>query len=189
MDRVKRIVWAVALAMTAALTGCDDAGEPAAQRGAAGAPAPAAAFDPWLWLGEAPAEAQPVSAVKRDAAAGEEVVVRGRVAGQRQPFERGRAVLLLADLDLGNCTTMGMHTCPTPWDSCCEPGANVEANTLSVEVPGPDGQPVAASLEGVQGLEPMSEVIVRGTIAEGRDGKIVRATGIHVVPAEAPAAS
>jgi len=161
--------------------GCDDK---KAQTGSASASAgPAEPLPAGLLLGKAPEGAREVADVRKSAGDGEEVVVRGRVGGSEKPFVEGRAAFQLVDSALPTCDKTGeMHACKTPWDYCCDDKADVFAKSVTVQVVGPNGQPLRAALDGVGGLRPMSEVSVKGKVSKSADGKAVtvNATEMYV---------
>src|SRR5688572_25046733 len=102
----------VAAAVLMGLNGCDK-GKPAASNPKApannGAVIPAAYF-----VETEPAAAKPIVEVKKGAKAGDEVVMRGRIAGRRDPFTAGRASFMMTDMSLAVCE----DGCKTPWDHC-----------------------------------------------------------------------
>ena len=75
-----------------------------------------------------------------------------------------------------------MDDCKTPWDYCCDDKTMLFNKSVTVQVVGPTGQPLRASLDGVGGLKPMSEVAVKGTVKKSPDGKavMVNATELYV---------
>lgn len=135
-----------------------------------------------LWLAAEPAEAVSVRAAKLDAAAGREVVVRGRIGGRKEPFVTGSAVFLLVDKALPTCNERHADGCPTPWDYCCETREDVLASSATVQVVGGDGRPLKVGLQGQHGLVPGAEVVVQGQVAAAeKDGTLVlTARGVHV---------
>ncbi len=122
-----------------------------------------------LFVTVAPAEPRELGDVKADASAEGAVVLRGRIGGRVEPFVKDRAIFMLADCRMPTCRDRHGDGCPTPWDYCCEPKDELLARTASVQVVGPDGQPLKVGLQGQHGLEPMAEIVVSGRIAS-RDG-------------------
>jgi hypothetical protein len=119
---------------------------------------------------EAPADPKGVTDVRK-ADDGTEVVVRGRVAGQAEPFTEGRAQFQLVDLAVKSCAETPGDSCETPWDMCCEDKKSVAENSLTVQVVGADGRPLKSQLKGVNGLKELSEVTVKGKLQKTPDGK------------------
>src|SRR6185295_856386 len=122
-----------------------------------------------------PAGARDITAVKNGVKDGDAVVLRARVGGAKDPLADNRAIMTVADLSLPTCDKTPMDTCKTPWDSCCEPREVIAAKTASVEVVGPDGKPLRASLAGQNGIAPMKQVVISGTAKQsaGSDALIV----------------
>ena len=85
-----------------------------------------------LMAAAAPADAKDVAQVRKAAADGDEVVVRGRIAGSKQPFTEGRAQFQLVDVAVKSCDQVPGDSCPTPWDMCCEDKKDVAANSVTV---------------------------------------------------------
>jgi len=149
-----------------------------ASNSAARAELPAKAF-----LVAAPADAKPVKEVKAKAKGGDKVVVVGRVGMSEEPFVKGRSVFTIVDLDVKYCGEVEKDSCSTPWDYCCEPSEVLAASSATVQFVGPNGQPVRAELNGMNGLKPLSIVSVVGTVAQG-DGTnlVVNADSLYVKP-------
>lgn len=181
--RMSGILSAIFLA--AAVTGCDDASDTASQPAVPQAARGAQALPADLVLGEAPAGAKDVVAVKGEAKVGDTVVVRGRVGGSPSPLVEGRASFQLIDASLKACGEGNPDDkCETPWDFCCEDPKAIAAHSASIQVVGADGRPMRSGLKGVGGLKPLSEVTVKGTVAQGSDSGalVINATGLHVKP-------
>lgn len=110
---------------------------------------------------------------------GASVVLRGDVAD----FSRveGKAVLTVFDHSLLSCDEMGEEDhCATPWDFCCEDADKITLGSTTVEFR-EEGRLVSASLEGLHGLDYLSDVVVEGTLSIDEVGNTrVIAAGIHV---------
>lgn len=155
------------------LTACD---KPASDKPSSNAPVqPAAAIPASLFIAEAPADPKNVGEVKKNATAGQEVVITGRIGGSEAPFVDGRAMFMLADVTtMKACDEMGSDDhCTKPWDYCCEPRELLVANTCTVQVVGDDGRPLKATLKGAGALADGSRVIVRGKVAQKADQTLV----------------
>lgn len=147
-------------------------------------PAPrasASALPTGLFLDAAPEGAQAIQAARQSARAGEELVVRGRVAGHADPIAPNRAILTLLDTSIKTCDETPGDSCQTPWDACCEPRDSLQAGVATIQVVDESGRPLEATLRGAGGIEPLKELTVTGTVA-AHDGSIlvINATGIHV---------
>lgn len=129
-------------------------------------------------------EAQDVIAARKAVKDGEKVTLRGTVAGSADPLADNRAMLTLLDSSIKTCDTLPGDSCKTPWDACCEPANVLAASTASVQVTGPDGKPLKATLEGVGGIKPLSKLVVAGTARKPADGETLQvdAAQIFVVP-------
>jgi hypothetical protein len=136
-----------------------------------------------LVLATAPEGARGVAETRAKSQEGEEVVVRGVVAGSAQPLAENRAILMLLDESIETCDRMEMDEgCTTPWDACCSPPETVSANAATVQVVDGEGRPLKTGLGEIADLGPLSRVVVTGTFHPSPDGKaaIINATGIHV---------
>jgi hypothetical protein len=180
----KTCLAASLIASAILLVGCEGSSDkkPAEK---ASATAPSAMLPSGLILTTAPADAQNVVEAKQKAKTGDEIVVRGRIGGSKQPFVEGRAIFQLVDVSLPTCDENPGDTCPTPWDYCCEPVDVKVAKSLTVQVVGEDGKPLKIDLNGQGGLKPSAHVVIKGKVAERPDEKTmtVRAEGVYVQPA------
>jgi len=130
------------------------------------------------WLVEAaPANAVDVSGVKRQAAEGDRVVVRGVIGGRRDAISEESPVFVIMDPAIPSCADDPGDACATPWDYCCETPQVIAANSATVQVIGADATPRAA------GLEELDEVIVEGVIGPRPSGDVlvIRAERVHRV--------
>jgi hypothetical protein len=118
-----------------------------------------------------------VGEARKTAQQGQQIVLRGRIGGMPNPFADKYAIFVLSDLRLLMC----VEKCATPWDYCCTPREKILANVATVQVVDGKGKPLNVSIKGVNGLNPLSEVVVRGLVAK-QDGKtlIVNAQNILV---------
>lgn len=132
-----------------------------------------------------PENVKDVSEVRKAGAlkAGDEVVLRGRIGGSKQPFVAGRAVFTLMGRGLKACNENPGDKCSKPWDYCCETKEDILANSVTVQVVDAKGQILRTDMKGRRSLKEMSEMVVVGKVASA-DGKavVVNATTVHVVP-------
>ncbi len=127
-------------------------------------------------------EAIEVLAAKASAGEGDEVILRGVIGGGAAPFSADRAIFTLLDRSTGTCDKIPGDNCPTPWDACCEPAETLVANSATIQVTNPSGQPIKATLNGVDGIAPLKQVVVRGKVQSKSDRTIViNAESIQVV--------
>jgi len=163
--------------------GCDRNDTPVAQAPSA----PSDTLPAGLVVTETPKEARTVTELKESAKEGDEVVLRARVGGTKEPMSPNRAVLTVIDSSVRTCDKMEGDHCATPWDACCEPAESRIPKSATVQVSGPNGQPLKVGLGGPTGIVPNKEVVVAGkvkTLADAKDGKtlVVDASRIYVVP-------
>jgi hypothetical protein len=129
-----------------------------------------------------PENAKDVSEARKSGAlkAGDEVVLRGRVGGSKDPFVAGRAVLTLVGRGLKACNENPDDACTMPWDYCCETKEDILANSVTVQVLDAKGQILRTDLKGRRGVKELSELVVVGKVASA-DGSavVVNATAIH----------
>ncbi len=142
----------------------------------------AAALPPTLFLDKAPDGAVELAAARKTAKPGDEIVVRGRIAGQVEPIAANRAILTLLDAAVTTCEKMPGDSCATPWDACCEPPESLQANIATIQVVDADGRPLKTGLRGVHGIEPLKELVVVGKVKDAGDANtlVIDATQIHV---------
>jgi hypothetical protein len=159
----------------AIVAGCDDPKVPA--------PAPRAALPAGLVLSSAPAGAKTIKEVRAGAKDGDEVVMRGVIAGRVDPIGDNRAILTLLDPSIKTCDKMP-EGCKTPWDACCEDKEVITANSATVQVVDEKGAVLKTGLASVPGIKPLKEVVVKGKLKVSPDGKavVVDASRLYVAP-------
>lgn len=157
------------------LVACDGA----AEKPAAAAPGTI----PAGMVARGPAQGTGVTAAKQSATQGAEIVIVGKIGGSETPFSADRAVFTIVDPALKSCADSGdPDHCATPWDYCCEDRKALKAGMATIEIAGTDGRPLAGSVRGVSGLDPLAIVAVTGTVTERNDAGmlVVRARKIEV---------
>jgi hypothetical protein len=134
------------------------------------------------WLESEPASAISVEALIKSAEQGEEYTVVGVIGGTMEPITSGFASFVLADDSITFCNEMESDHCPTPWDACCEDPDKVKNGRISVQFAGKDGIPLQTELKGVNGIENLAMVTVRGVPdpASTKENLILNASGIFV---------
>lgn len=127
--------------------------------------------------------AKDISEARKAAAfkVGQDVVLRGRVGGSKQPFVAGRAVFTLMGRGLKACNENPDDKCKEPWDYCCESKADITVHSVTVQVVDAKGQPIRTDVKGRRGIKELTELVVVGKVSS-TDGKavVVNATSIHV---------
>ena len=136
-----------------------------------------------LLVKSAPAGAVTVSAARKDAKPGTEIVIRGRIGGRMTALVDKAAIAVLADEKvITACNDMPGDACKTPWDFCCETPEKLRSSIATIQVRGTDGKILKAPLRGLGGLKELSTVVVKGTVdaASGKDVLIVNVSQILV---------
>ena len=181
MNRLIGVTMVVLVAAMGVVAGCDR--EKNTSTGGTSTPAPAATaqLPEGVLLKEAPGGAKGIAEIKKSAKPGDEVVLVGKVGGRVDPISKDRALLTVMDTSVTSCDKMPGDNCKTPWDYCCEDRDSLVANSATVQVVDAEGKPIKGGLEGVGGIKPLSEVVVKGKVQQA-DGKVlvVNATGVFV---------
>lgn len=139
-------------------------------------------------LTEAPAGAITITEARKNPTPGTEVVISGKVMGDKRPFVEDFALVTLGDpTRITSCDLRPGDTCETPWDVCCDEPDVITASIATVQVVGKDGLPVPKGLKGLAGMKELSSLVVQGVVAEGsnENNLLINATGIHVAMVEA----
>lgn len=166
------------LATALALTSCGK--EESAQQ--SGSTSGAAAIESII-ITKAPANALSIVEVRQAIEIGKEVTMAGKVMGRMDPFIDGRALAVLGDpAAITSCDLRSCDSCATPWDVCCDDVDAIKASTATIQIVDADGRPLKQGLKGISGIKELSNIIVKGTIAEGSnaDNLLVNVTAIFV---------
>lgn len=114
--------------------------------------------------------------------AGDEVVLRGRIGGSKEPFVAGRAVFTLMGRGIKACNENPDDKCSKPWDYCCETKEDILANSVTVQVVDAKGQILRTDMKGRRGLKELSEMVVVGKVVSADDkAVVVNATAVYPV--------
>ena len=151
--------------------------------GAQEKPAAATTTIPAGMVARGPAQGTGVTAAKASATQGAEIVIVGKIGGSEAPFSADRAVFTIVDPALKSCADGGdPDHCTTPWDYCCEDRKALKSGMATLEIAGASGKPLAGSVKGVSGLDPLAIVAVTGTVTERNDAGmlVVRARKIEI---------
>jgi hypothetical protein len=129
---------------------------------------------PSLFLKTAPPDAIGVSEARKTAEEGKPIVMRGKVGGTAKPIADKYAMFLVTDLSIVLCK----DACA---DFCHIPREQLMISMATVQVVDATGKPLKVPIEGINGLKPLSEVVVKGTVAK-RDNNflVVNAHNIFV---------
>lgn len=162
--------------------GCAKQEAPPAESAASAPDAPT----PQAFVDTAPAgEAVPIPEARTRFASGDAVVLDGRVMGVRKPFVEGRAVFVLGDdATITSCDEMDEDHCRSPWDACCDPAEIRAAGTATIQLVDADGAVLPQGLKGVNGLQELARVTVKGAVAPGATEQafVVNADALYVHP-------
>lgn len=169
-----------ACVVAAALAGCDSGqGEQSAK--ATDSASETNGLPAALMLAAMPSNVRGVAETKDAVQAGDEVAIRGRIGGSSEPFVDGRAAFTIVDNGLKACSDVPGDMCPQPWDYCCETRDSLARNTATISIVREDGKPVAMSMNGVQGLKELTDVVVVGKVAQAEGNVLlVHASGIYI---------
>ncbi len=176
MNGMRRIVIGTCVTVGAgSFVGCGGS-QPAAPAATAGAELPADFF-----LASEPAGAAFVEAAKKAAKAGDEIVIRGRIGGSESPFVENRAVFTIVGPGIKACSDIEGDLCEMPWDYCCETAETIAAHSATIRVVDDQGALIRASVKGKGGVKELSDVIVKGKVAQAQGAVlVVHASGIFV---------
>jgi hypothetical protein len=127
-----------------------------------------------LFVKAPPENAIGVNEARKTAEEGKSVVMRGRIGGTAKPIAEKYAMFLITDVSIGLCK----DGCA---DFCQIPREQLLSNMATVQVVDNSGRPLKVPIEGIEGLKPLTEVVVKGTVAK-RDNNflVVNAHNIFV---------
>lgn len=133
----------------------------------------------WI-VAEAPTGDVGISHAKQHATEGENIVVKGRIGGRRDPINTDSATFILVDVAIPSCADNPGDNCPTPWDYCCEPSEIMLAGTATVQVVDETGHVRHVNLRSL-GFAPLDTIIVTGTVGPRPNPQtlVIRANTIH----------
>jgi hypothetical protein len=156
------------------LAGVAGCGTPAAT------PSKVAVPDSKFVLAEAPADAKEVTAARKDANDGDEVVISGRIGGDVDPWFKDRAAFLIVDSSLVPCSERPGDTCETPWDYCCDTDVLADSKA-TIKFVDEAGQTVSKDARELLGVKELDRVTIRGQAKRDEAGNLtVLASGIYI---------
>jgi hypothetical protein len=122
-----------------------------------------------------------VREIKQNAQDGDEIVVVGRIGGEKNPWVEGLAAFNLVETELQPCNEIPGDNCPTPWDYCCEP--DLADYRVLVQVVDQQGKTVPNDARELLGVKELQTLVVRGAAKKDDAGNVtVLAKGIFVRP-------
>ena len=168
----------VLLGATWLLVGC---GQPAAPPASA-TKAPAPKIDGTKFvLAEEPADAKTVDEVREAAKDGDDVVIVGRIGGDRDPWVAERAAFLIVDPSRIPCNERTGDSCKTPWDYCCE--TDLAKSKATIKFVDDAGKTLANDARQLLGIKELQTVVVKGQAKRDEAGNLtVLASGLFVRP-------
>jgi hypothetical protein len=122
-------------------------------------------------LAAEPAGAKGAAEVIEKAAAGDEVVVVGRIGGDVTPWIEGAAAFLIVDPSLPACNDKPGDNCPTPWDYCCDTDKLPKLRT-TVKLVDQDGKLLQTDAREMLGVKELQTVVVRGRADRDDSGNL-----------------
>ncbi len=171
MKKNFQLIGSIVAVMLLVAAGCQDKEQ---------AEKPAMDGTPYL-LTSQPADALEVKELLGQAKDGDEVMVIGRIGGEKDPWVEGLAMFNLVDSSLVPCNEIPGDNCPWPWDYCCDP--NVAASRTLVEIVDKNGSTVAEDARRLLNITELQTIVVKGTARKDEDGNVTLiATGIFVKP-------
>jgi len=137
-----------------------------------------------LLVTEAPADALSIAKLRTTAKVGDEVVFSGKIIGNSTVLIDGRAIMVMGDPQkITSCDLMHGDNCATPWDVCCDDHDVIKNSIVTVQVVDADGKPLKQGFRNVGGIKELSNLVVRGKVAEGSNeaNMLINATSLFVV--------
>ena len=149
-------------------------------------PAPAVAISTPLpdagkfLLADEPAGAQGIIDFRKQAQDNDEVVIVGRIGGDKNPWVDGRAAFMIVDTSLKPCNEIEGDMCPKPWDYCCETPSLPRAKVM-IKLVDDQGQTVPTGAKQLLTVKELDTVVVRGKAKRDEAGNItVLASGLFI---------
>jgi hypothetical protein len=162
--------WIVAVMLLVA-AGCKDKGQEEK---------PALDGTPYLITSQ-PADPLEVKELLGEAKDGDEVVVIGRIGGEKDPWVEGLAMFNIVDTSLIPCNEIPGDECPNPWDYCC--ARDLATSRTLVEVVDKKGVTVPEDARRLLNVTELQTIVIKGTARRDEDGNVTLiATGIFVQP-------
>lgn len=180
----KTITLSAALFAALAVFGCNRETAPARGDSVAAPPAaiPQEALDKGRFLlTTEPAGAKGIRAARKDAKDGDDVVIVGRIGGERQPWVEGRAAFRVVDAAFTPCNEKGDDGCKTPWDYCCDDSDELHQGMATVKVVDGEGKTVPVDARKLLDVKELQTVVVKGKAKRDEQGNLtVLASGLYV---------
>ncbi len=132
-------------------------------------------------LAEEPADAKTVDEVREAAKDGDDVVIVGRIGGDRDPWVAERAAFLIVDPSRIPCNERTGDSCKTPWDYCCE--TDLAKSKATIKFVDEAGKTLSRDVLQPLYLKELQTVVVKGHAKRDEAGNLtVLASGLFVRP-------
>jgi len=130
---------------------------------------------------EEPAGAKTVDEVREAAKDGDDVVIVGRIGGDRDPWVAERAAFLIVDPSRIPCSERTGDSCKTPWDYCCE--TDLAKSKATIKFVDDAGKTLPSFVLQPFYLKELQTVVVKGQAKRDEAGNLtVLASGLFVRP-------
>ncbi len=130
-------------------------------------------------LAEEPADAKTVDEVRETAKDGDDVVIVGRIGGDRDPWVADRAAFLIVDPSRIPCSERKNDSCKTPWDYCCE--TDLAKSKATIKFVDDAGKTLANDARQLLNVKELQTVVVKGHAKRDEAGNLtVLASGLFV---------
>jgi hypothetical protein len=134
-------------------------------------------------LDREPAGAKGVRAARTDAKNGEDLVIVGRIGGEKNPWVEGRAAFWVVDPSLKSCRDRQEDDCKTPWDYCCDDPSQLHKSMATIRIVDHAGKTVPQDARQLLGLKELQTVVAKGKVKRDEAGNLtVLASGVYVRP-------
>jgi hypothetical protein len=134
-------------------------------------------------LDREPAGAKSVCAARAEAKDGEDLVIVGRIGGEKHPWVDGRAAFWVVDASVKSCSDRQEDDCKTPWDYCCDDPAKLHKSMATIRIVDHAGKTVPQDARELFGLKELQTVVAKGKVKRDKEGNLtVLAAGLYVRP-------
>jgi len=127
-----------------------------------------------LFVGSPPANALGIGEARKSAQEGKPIAVRGRIGGTAKPIAYKYAMFIMTDMSLPLCKDGCADFCNVPRKELLE-------KIATVQVVDGTGRPIKSPIEGINGVKPLAEIVVQGTVAkQDANMLLINAQNIYV---------
>jgi hypothetical protein len=127
-----------------------------------------------LFIGSPPSNAIGIGEARKSAQEGKPIAIKGRIGGTAKPIADKYAMFLMTDLSLPLCKDGCADFCNVPRKELLE-------KVATVQVVDGTGRPIRSAIEGVNGVKPLAEVVIQGTVAKlDANMMLINAQNIYV---------